>query len=359
MSTIAALDMGSSAIAGVELRSSRDRVSLTRAAVDPLPPGLIHDGEIVQPEELAGELRRFWKAHRFAGKRVRLGVANQRVVVRTIDLPALTDERERRTAVEFEAAEHIPIPPDQSVVDFQTVMRYQDDEAGPRERVVVVAAHREMVDTLVSVVRRAGLQPVGIDLEAFALLRALLPAPSVVDEGSVDAPAQAVVQIGAEVTNVIVAVDRNCHFTRLVGFGGRALTEAVAARTGLSPDQAEAVKCACGLLGEPLEGWDADTVAEVRHALALGARPLVREVSRSLDYYRSQPFARPIEGLVVTGGTALCTGIDRYLQQGLGLPVRVGDPCAHLDEDGGVERQVASRAAVALGLALDGAGGGR
>jgi type IV pilus assembly protein PilM len=358
MSTVVALDMGSSAIAGVEVRAGRDRVSLAKAAVDPLPPGLVHDGEITAPEVLSAELKRFWKAHRFGGKRVRLGVANQRVVVRTIDLPALDDARERRAAVEFEATEHIPIPPDQSVVDFQPVLRYPA-EGGERERIVVVAAHRDMVDTLVSVVRGAGLQPVGIDLEAFALLRALLPAPSVVDEGSVDAPARVVVHVGAEVTNVIVAVDRRCHFTRLVAFGGAALTRAVAERTGLPTEEAEAMKVACGLLGEPLEGWDPDTVAEVRHALALGARPLVREVARSLDYYRSQPFARPLDGLVVTGGTALCAGIDRYLQQGLGLRVEVGDPRTHLDDDGGIGLDVAARAAVALGLALDGAGGGR
>jgi type IV pilus assembly protein PilM len=352
MSTVVALDIGSSAIAGVELKTARERVTLAKAAVEPLPPGLVHDGEIVRPDELAAEIKRLWKTARFSGKRVRLGVANQRVVVRTIELPALDDERERRAAVEFEAAEQIPIPPDQTVVDSQPVLRFSND-AGDRERHVVVAAHRDMVEGLVATVRQAGLQPTGIDLEAFAILRALLPPPMVIDEGSADTQAQAVCHVGAEVTNMIVAVDRRCHFTRLVGFGGSHLTKAVSERTGLPPDEAEAVKTACGLLGEPMEGWDPDTVAEVRHALALGARPLVREVSRSLEYYRSQSFARPIERVVLSGGTALCAGIDRYLTQGLGLPVEVGDPRLRLDDDGGLDPGLAARAAVALGLALD------
>jgi len=352
MSTVVALDIGSSAIAGVELKTARERVTLAKAAVEPLPPGLVHDGEIVRPDELAAEIKRLWKTARFSGKRVRLGVANQRVVVRTIELPALDDEAERRAAVEFEAAEQIPIPPDQTVVDSQPVLRFTND-AGDRERHVVVAAHRDMVEGLVATVRQAGLQPVGIDLEAFAILRALLPPPMVIDEGSPDTQAQAVCHVGAEVTNMIVAVDRRCHFTRLVGFGGSHLTKAVADRTGLPADEAEAVKTACGLLGEPLDGWDPDTVAEVRHALALGARPLVREISRSLDYYRSQSFARPVEKLVISGGTALCTGIDRYLQQGLGIPVEIGDPRLQLDEAGDLSPDVAARAAVALGLALD------
>jgi type IV pilus assembly protein PilM len=352
MSTVVALDIGSSAIAGVELKTARERVTLAKAAVEPLPPGLVHDGEIVRPDELAAEIKRLWKTARFSGKRVRLGVANQRVVVRTIELPALDDERERRAAVEFEAAEQIPIPPDQTVVDSQPVLRFTND-AGDRERHVVVAAHRDMVEGLVATVRQAGLQPVGIDLEAFAILRALLPPPMVIDEGSPDTQAQAVCHVGAEVTNMIVAVDRRCHFTRLVGFGGSHLTKAVADRTGLPADEAEAVKAACGLLGEHLEGWDPDTVAQVRHALALGARPLVREISRSLDYYRSQSFARPVEKLVISGGTALCTGIDRYLQQGLGIPVEIGDPRLQIDEPGDLSSDVAARAAVALGLALD------
>jgi type IV pilus assembly protein PilM len=352
MSTVVALDIGSSAIAGVELKTARDRVTLAKAAVEPLPVGLVHDGEIVKPDELAGEIKRFWRTARFSGRRVRLGVANQRVVVRTIELPALDDDRERRVAVEFEAAEQIPIPPDQTVVDFQPVLRFTT-EAGERERHVVVAAHRDMVEGVVATVRQAGLQPVGIDLEAFAILRALLPPPAVLDEGSADTPAQAVCHVGAEVTNMIVAVDRRCHFTRLVGFGGNHLTKAVSERTGLAGDEAETVKTACGLLGEPLEGWDPDTVAEVRHALALGARPLVREISRSLDYYRGQSFARPIEKLVISGGTALCAGIDRYLAQGLGIAVEIGDARRQLDDDGGLSPDTAARAAVAVGLALD------
>ena len=91
----------------------------------------------------------------------------------------------------------------------------------------------------------------------------------------------------------------------------------------------------------------------MRHALALGTRPLVREISRSLEYYRSQSFARPIGKLVISGGTSLCVGIDRYLQQGLGIPVVMGDPRGQLDDSGGLTPDLAARAAVALGLALD------
>jgi len=358
MSGVVALDLGSSAIAAVEVTTTREQVSLTNANVEPIPSGLIHDGEIQEPDELAEFVRRIWKSGGFAGRRVRLGIANQRVMVRVIDLPLLTDQRERGAAVAYEAQEHIPIPLDQAVMDFQPIGQFPTD-GGQRERLVVVAAPREMIDQLVRVVRRARLQPVGIDLEAFAILRALMPPPSVLDEGSPDTDAQVVVHVGAEVTHVIVSVDRNCHFTRQVNFGGAGMTQAIAQRMECSPDQAEALKITCGLLGDPHGDWDSDTIAEVQHALALATRPLVREVVRSLDYYRSQPFARHIDRVVLSGGTALCLGLDTYLRQGLGMPVQIGDAGSQLDDRGGMSMAMAQRASVAIGLALDGAGATR
>jgi type IV pilus assembly protein PilM len=355
MSSVVALDLGSSAIAAVEVSTTRERISLVNANVEPIPTGLMHDGEIQEPDELADVVRRVWKDGGFSGRRVRLGIANQRVLVRVIDLPVLTDPKERRAAVAFEAQEHIPLPLDQAVMDFQGIGTFAT-EAGERERIVVVAAPRDMIDQLARVVRRARLQPTGIDLEAFAILRALMPPPSVLDEGSPDTDAQVVVHVGAEVTHVIVSVDRNCHFTRLVNFGGSALTAAVSQRLECSTDQAEALKITCGLLGEPTGHWDVDTVAEVQHALALAARPLVREVVRSLDYYRSQPSSRAIDRVVLSGGTALCMGLDRYLHQGLGLSVEIGDAGGQLDDRGGMSMAMAHRASVALGLAVDGGG---
>lgn len=352
MSHTVALDIGSSAVAGVELRSSKGRVTLAKAAMEPLSSGLVKDGEIVNSGALAIELRRFWHAQGFSGKRVRLGVANQRVAVRIIEIPALDDPNERRSAARFEAAEQIPMPQESTVVDFQPIMRFST-ESGERERVVVVVADRDMVQTLAEVARRAGLVPTAIDLESFAILRALLPPPPVVDEGSPDTPARAICHVGAQVTNMMIAVDRRCHFTRMVGFGGAQLTAAVSECTGLSPSEAEGLKLACGLLGEPVEGYEPALVAEVHEALAVAARPLAREIGRSLEYYNSQDFSRPVDRLVLSGGTSLCVGLDRYLAQALNTPVQRGNPLTCLHGTPHLDAALAARTAVAVGLALD------
>ena len=158
--------------------------------------------------------------------------------------------------------------------------------------------------------------------------------------------------MGNSHTNVVVSVNRQCEFVRLVPFAGSQLTAAVARGADVSLDEAESLKVACGLLGDIPEGWNADQVRDVRRALAFGARPLVDEVRRSLDFYRSQPTARPIERIVLAGGTALCTGLDRYLQQALSIPVLMGDPLSNIADGGGVGHDMAAYAAVALGLAL-------
>ncbi len=344
MSTVVALDIGSSAIAGAEIKDGRN---LSRAAVEDLPEGLVVDGEVAEPVDLANHIKRFWRDAKFSGRAVRLGVANQRVVVRTIEMPALSDPEEMRQMVELEAADHIPIPPEQAIIDFQPVGWFED-ESGPRQRLVVVAAHREMIDTLVSAVRRAGLRVEGIDLEAFALIRSLVPTVPSDHEG-----AHVLCHIGAGATNIVVAVDRTSQFTRLVGLGGVDLTNAVADQTGLAAHEAEALKAACGLLGDVPPGWDQATVTRVRHALALAVRPLVQEIGRTIDFYRSQEFARPVDRLVLSGGTALCSGLDRYVQQALGLEVEIGNPLQNLTRAADLSLDVATRAAVAVGLALD------
>ena len=343
MSTVVALDIGSSAIAGAEIKDGRQ---LSRAAVEELPEGLVVDGEVAEPVDLANHIKRFWKDSKFSGRSVRLGVANQRVVVRMIELPAIDDPAEMRQTVDIEAAEHIPIPPDQAIIDYQSVGWFED-ESGPRQRLVVVAAHREMIETLVSAVRRAGLRVDGIDLEAFALIRSLVP---IVPRGD---GAEVLCHIGAGATNIVVSVDRTSQFTRLVGLGGVDLTNAVADQTGLSPHEAEALKAACGLLGDVPTGWDQATVTRVRHALALAVRPLVQEIGRTIDFYRSQDFARPVERLVLSGGTALCSGLDKYVQQALGLEVEIGNPLQNLSKSADLSFEVATRSAVAVGLALD------
>jgi Tfp pilus assembly PilM family ATPase len=167
--SIVGLDIEPGYIAAVEVAGASGAVA--RAATAPLSPGLIRDGEVVDIDALAEALKEFFKQHEM-GKRVRLGVANQRIVVRTLDLPRIEDRKELDAAIRFQAQEQVPMPLEQAVLDYHSLGVVQTDQ-GDRTRVVLVAARRDMIERLLAAARQAGLRPEGIDLSAFAMVRAL------------------------------------------------------------------------------------------------------------------------------------------------------------------------------------------
>src|SRR3954470_20500790 len=146
-------------------------VTVQRAAAADLPLGAVRDGEVLDSEALGSALKRLFAEHRLP-RRVRVGIANQRTIMRTIDLPPLERDAEIEAAVRMHAPDHIAMPLDQAVLDFQ-VLGLVDTPEGPRMRVVVVATDRESVERLLEAIRRAGLRAEGLDLSAFALIRAL------------------------------------------------------------------------------------------------------------------------------------------------------------------------------------------
>ena len=144
-------------------------------------------------------------------KRVRVGIANQRTVLRTLELPPVTDRKELAAAVHFQAQDQVPMPLNNAVLDFHP-LGVVDTPAGPRQHVVLVAAQRDMVERLLAAVRRAGLRPEGIDLSAFALIRSLYrPDPE---------HAGRVLYLNVDgLTNLAIAEGTLCRFTRVVGGG--------------------------------------------------------------------------------------------------------------------------------------------
>lgn len=203
-------------------------VTVQSAIGAPLPPDALREGEVLDERTLSDALRDLF-ARGDLSKRVRVGLANQRTVLRTLELPPVSDRKELAAAVRFQAEDQVPMPLAQAVLDFHSLGIF-DTPGGPRQRVIVVAAQREMVDRLLRAVRAAGLRPEGIDLSAFALIRSLYrPAGS-------DAPADGervlYLNIGG-LTNMAIAEGRVCRFTRVVGGGLEAMAAEIAERRGI------------------------------------------------------------------------------------------------------------------------------
>jgi type IV pilus assembly protein PilM len=273
---------------------------LVRSASHELPQGVVADGEVRDTAALSDALKRF-AADEGLPKNVRLGVANQQIVVRVIELPRIEDEKQREAAVRFQAAEAIAMPLNEAILDHQVAGYAEAADGTPRMQVVLVAARRSMVESLLEAVKGAGLKAEGVDLDAFALVRTLVSGGDGADES-----ARVFCHL-AGVTNLAIAVGPACFFTR------------------------------------PLSAvWD-DADA--------GSR-LADEIRLSIDYYMTQPQAQPVGEVVLSGPGSGDEALVESLGVHLGLPVRVAWPLGGIDTSGMPSSEDPHRYTVAAGLSL-------
>ncbi|MEA2270922.1 MAG: type pilus assembly protein PilM [bacterium] len=332
------LDIDPSGITAAQV-SVNGRISIDRAAFSPLEPGIVRDGEITDVEGLADALRTLFKENKGLGKRVRVGVANQKIVVRTMELPYLEDHRELATAVRFHAGDQLPMPMDQAVIDFQP-LEVVDGPDGRRQRLLVVAARRDMVERVVAAVRAAGLRPEGVDLSAFAMIRALYrPDPQ---EDLV-----LYLAVGG-MTNLAVAKGTRCLFTRGSGGGVEALAIELAETAELTLDHARGWLEHVGLQAavEDIDG-DEEIVTKARRLLIDGARRIAAEVRNSLDFHHAQGGEAHVARAVLTGPAAAIPGFEIALSAELGLPVTLAAV------DSTPDGLSPGRVAIAAGLAVE------
>jgi type IV pilus assembly protein PilM len=290
------------------------RLAVERAAYVALPGGVVRDGEVVDVDTLAGALRELFAEHKLS-KRVRLGVANHRIVMRMIDLPPLEDPKEIASAVRFQAQDHIPMPLDQAVLEHQPLGLVETAD-GTRMRVVLVAARRDMIDRLLEAATHAGLRPQGIDLSAFAMVRALHRPGSTATV--------AYVSVGG-ITNVAVASGTTCVFTRAIAQGTESTAGDLAERRALTLEHAHQWLRHVGLERpvEDVEG-EREIVIEARAVLTDAVRRIGAEIRNTLDFHRMQEGSTPVDQVVLTGPGAAIDGFVDQLGEQLGAPVEIG-----------------------------------
>jgi type IV pilus assembly protein PilM len=337
--TVVGLDIEPGYVTAVQ--TAAGRVAVDRAAYAPLAPGVVRDGEVVDVETLAEVLKKLFDEHKL-GRRVRVGVANQRIVMRTIDLPPLTDPKQIEAAVRFQAQDHIPMPLDQAVLEHHALGTVETPD-GPRTRVVLVAARRDMVDRVLDATTRAGLRPHGVDLSAFALIRALYRP---------DAKGTTVyVNVGG-ITNLAIANGTTCLFTRVIPHGIESVAGELAERRGLTLEHAHGWLRHVGLLAavDELEG-DSEIVVEARSILSDGVRRIGDEVRNSLDFHVMQEGSSSVERVLVTGPAVAIPGFADQIGRQIGLPLEVG--LVPEGKAGGFSGVDAGRLAVAAGLTVE------
>jgi type IV pilus assembly protein PilM len=387
------LDIQPGFVAAVQARINGSIVA-ERVAALPLPADSMRDGEVMDEDAVSETLRELFEGSGLS-KQVRVGVANQRTVLRTLELPPVTDQKELAAAVNFQAQDQVPMPLNNAVMDFHP-LGIVDTPSGPRQRVVLVAAQRDMIERLLSAVRRAGLTAKGVDLSAFALIRSLYrPDPEQTGR---------VLYLNVDgLTNLAIAEGTVCRFTRVVGSGLEGMAGELAERRSIALSEARALLAAVDLTApaqveqqlappqdddslaaqdpertiedgeQPTSGEGADeselsmsyeelaavestpmtqvphSDADLRTVLENGIRDISGEVRNSLDFHRSQDGGGEVSHVVMSGSAQDIPGFAEALQASLGVEVRC-EQIGLLDQ-GLAETVSPHRLAVATGLA--------
>jgi len=341
------LDIGTTAVRAAEVEfgsggpAATPSPTLLRAGTVPLPPGAVRDGEAVDPGVVSHALKQLWSTAGFSSKDVVIGVGNQRVVVRELDLPWMPLSQ-LKASLPFQVQELLPVASSDALLDYYPT----GESAGPEGRQVhgmLVAAQRDTVAANVLAVEGAGLRPVMVDLNAFALLRALA-------RGDLAQRVVAFVDIGARVTNVVIADSGSPRLVRMLPSGGQNATDAVASAMSMSQPEADALKREIGLGFAPQAGFEA-----AAEAVMNATRILAESVRNTFVYYSSNNPGRGIEAVVLTGGGAHLAGLGQFMSSSTRLPVLLGDPLANFRFGKNVDRAALAGAeplvALPVGLA--------
>ena len=319
---IVGLDIGTSAVRAAELDISKSTPVLMTYGQVGLPPGSLVDGEIRDATSVSEAIQKLWKNGQFTGSSVIVGIAGLRAITREIDLPYVPDD-EVDSAVRFQSEEVIPFPPDQTILSSQILADYTNAEGAKMRRVLVAAAHVDLVNGVIDVVERAGLTVDGVDLISSALVRAIggigLPGGA----PAADHP-EAIVSIGAGMTVVVVHQSGRPQFVRTVGSGGNATTAAISASLDVPLIDAETLKYRFGEDGSH-QVQSAEQVAQP------SMLELVDEIRNSLQYFASLPDRLPVSRIIVTGGGSELHGLLPMIEAQVRIPVTTGSPLERID----------------------------
>lgn len=340
---LAGLDIGSSCIKMVEIQESPQGRLLTRFSRIPLARGVIVDGSVVEPEALTATIKDLYQRSGCRGKKIVTSISGHAVIVKKATF-AQMDEEELRALIHDEAEKYLPFD-DMAAIDYDFQVIGENPYNPSLMEVVIVAAKKEIIESYTEVIQAAGLVPVIMDVDSFAL-ETMYEENYEFDENDV----AVLINIGASITNLNAVKGGVSIFTRDFALGGNAITDALAENLGVSFDEAEKMK---------IEGVGEDEQARAayREGLIVYAEPICSEIERSVDYFRSTFGAETISKILLSGGGSMLPSMAADLAQRLGIDTEMANPFQKIPFDKKVlEPDYAERigpiAAIGVGLAL-------
>ena len=342
------LDIGSSSIKVAELRESKKGYQLVNFGLVSIPPEAIVDGAIMNTSAVEDAIVSLLGERKIKTKEVVASVSGQSVMIRKITMPAMTEEQ-LEEQIQWEAAQYIPFEIADVNLDFQILN--PGDEEGNME-VLLVAAKKEVINDYVTVLRDAGLNPVVIDVDAFALLNMYEVNYPIMENEVV-----ALVNIGASLINIVVLQSGKYVFSRDISMGGNLYTEEIQKQLSVSFEEAELLKKG-GSQGEETEEV---MRKEVDMVIKEVSEQIAGEIARSLDFYSAASPEAPINKIWLCGGSCRISGLSEAIAKNQNLPVEILNPFRNIEAnpklfDPAYLEEVGAQAAISVGLALRRAG---
>jgi type IV pilus assembly protein PilM len=326
------LDVGSSCVKAVELSQVGSEVVVTAYG----------QTDVLSEGSRADAILDLLHSQPFRTRRVVTAVSGKSVIVRYLTMVQMSDE-DLRNAIKFEADKYIPFDVDEVVLDCQKLEDARDGD-GSNMRVLLVAVKRSLIEDHVALLQGIGLQPAVIDVDSFALGNAFeqhgVLSPGFEEDGAVSA----LIDIGANKTNINILRGGTTYFTREIYLGGDDFTSAIAKRLGVELHQAEVLKREPGDNGE-----------ELREAVIPSIEDLGNEIHLSFDYFENQ-FDQEVEDVYLSGGGSRLHILEDAFEKIFEKRTRTWDPTENLkiradSVDVEALKDNCSQLAVAVGLA--------
>lgn len=338
---VVGLDIGSSAVKAIELKKSGRGFKVTAIGVEPVPHDSIVDGAIMDAGAVTDAVRRLLQSSRFKAKDVVASLSGSSVIVKKINLPVMS-EADLADSIQWEAEQYIPFDIQDVNLDYQ-ILTPVAERQGTMD-VLLVAAKKDKIADYTGVVSAVGKKTVVVDVDAFALQNAF-ETNYAEDAGKI----VALINAGASAININLVSGGTSLFTRDVGIGGNAFTEAVQKELGLPFEGAEDAK-----RGLPVEGVRPEDVRPVLHAVM---ENVLLEIEKTFDFFKATSASDRIDRIVVSGGASMVEEFEAALRERMGTEVERFDPFRNVPIDpaalqGGTAADYAPVCAVALGLAL-------
>ncbi|HVP66523.1 MAG TPA: type IV pilus assembly protein PilM, partial [Anaeromyxobacteraceae bacterium] len=340
------LDIGSSSVKLVHLKETKHGHQLLAYGAAPLPPEAIVDGALMNSAAIVQAIQELVAQQRVKAKEVAIGVRGHSVIIKKISLPRMSQE-ELDESIQWEAEQYIPFDVKDVNIDVQILTPPEVDTGTGQMDVLLVAAKKDMINDYTSVVSEAGLNPVVVDVDAFAVQNCFSANYDVPEKETV-----VLINAGAAVVNINILSGGVTTFTRDVTIGGNQFTEEIQKQLNVSYEEAEALKVG-GRGGEQ----DAVVPQDVERVMGQVAEQVAGEIQRSLDFYAGTAADANFSRVYLSGGTAKVPALFKTIETRVGVPVEIMNPFKRIEIDNrkfdpAFIMDVAPQAAVAVGLAL-------